>query len=369
MIVSSGGFFVHAFNALGVEPVGWPKNTGHWVVMSPSVGDVDDDGQLEVVIATRLGDIHVYDLPGPSCGNVPWRKARHDEWLSGVAGKDTLRPAKIDDASITTPTSGDVVFTFTAVGDDGRCGTATTYELRGSPLPITEANFASATPIAAPAPAAAGESESIGFTPPPGAIFYALRAVDEAGNAGPITASGPTLICGQAPAPICRAPVASRASTLLLVDRSPDGKDRLLWRWTKGAATAKADFGDPFMAHSYQLCIYDGATLITSATAPAGGNCNLANPRPCWKESATGFRYVDRDLTPDGVQQLVLKAGAGGKAQIVLKGKGDRLGMPTLPVQTLPITAQLRNSAGECWGATYSGTFRNDAQQVRARSD
>ena len=64
MVTSSGGYFVHAFNAAGLEPAGWPKNVGQWVVTSPSVGDLDADGQLEVVVATRMGDIHVYDMAG-----------------------------------------------------------------------------------------------------------------------------------------------------------------------------------------------------------------------------------------------------------------------------------------------------------------
>ena len=103
IVVSSGGYFVHAFNGVtGVEPAGWPKLTGHWVVASPLVGDIDGDGSLEVVVATRSGDLHVWDMPGGACetGAVPrpsveWRKALHDEWGTGVYGRDTLRPAAI----------------------------------------------------------------------------------------------------------------------------------------------------------------------------------------------------------------------------------------------------------------------------------
>src|SRR5439155_882489 len=77
-----------------------------------------------------------------------------------------------------------------APGDDGKCGTAQAYELRASATPITRANFASATPIAIAPPAAAGTAETRTFTPPAGALFHALRAIDEVGNKGPIASVG-----------------------------------------------------------------------------------------------------------------------------------------------------------------------------------
>src|SRR6185436_8670803 len=186
IIESSGGYFVHAFNALGVEPAGWPKNTGQWVTMTPAVGDLDDDGLLEVVVATRMGTIHVYDTTGAACGNVQWRKAKHDEWNSGLYGKDTLRPGAISDLAVTVVGADDVRLEFTAVGDDGKCGTATSYQLRASASPITEATFAAATPVALPAPAPSGTAEVRVATLPAGMPHLALRAVDDAGNAGPI---------------------------------------------------------------------------------------------------------------------------------------------------------------------------------------
>src|SRR5262249_38749558 len=42
IVVSSGGYFVHAFNGVtGLEPAGWPKNVGQWVVATPLIGDID----------------------------------------------------------------------------------------------------------------------------------------------------------------------------------------------------------------------------------------------------------------------------------------------------------------------------------------
>ncbi len=186
-----------------------------------------------------------------------------------------------------------------------------------------------------------------------------------------VTFTTPLLaVCGPAPASGCRLPTVAGKAQLQVIDKTPDQKDRLLWKWQKGAATTVADFGDPLGGTDYRLCLYDGAsTLLASASIPAGGSCNVKSPRPCWRSSRSGFRYVDRDLTPEGILQLTLRAGSAGKAQIVLKGKGVLLNTPDLPVQTLPIRVQLVNAGGECWEAIYGTTLRNQEDRLKAKSD
>jgi len=40
----------------------------------------------------------------------------------------------------------------------------------------------------------------------------------------------------------------------------------------------------------YELCLYDGADgLLAHPSAPAGGTCNAASPRPCWRATGSGF--------------------------------------------------------------------------------
>jgi hypothetical protein len=180
----------------------------------------------------------------------------------------------------------------------------------------------------------------------------------------------PVAACGAAPASGCRLPLVAGKATFQVTDKSPDTKDRLQWKWQKGAATALADFGDPLATTGYGLCVYDGTgALVSSAAIPPGGTCNAKSPRPCWRASRSGFRYVDRDTTPAGVQQLTLRAGAAGKAQIGLKAKGPLLDTPDLPIASLPIRVQLVNGAGQCWEATYSTTLRNQDDRLKAKSD
>ena len=53
--------------------------------------------------------------------------------------------------------------------------------------------------------------------------------------------------------------------------------DRMLWKWVYGAATSKADFGDPLSSTSYELCVFDGAGhTIARAGAPPGAGLRRA---------------------------------------------------------------------------------------------
>jgi hypothetical protein len=101
-------------------------------------------------------------------------------------------------------------------------------------------------------------------------------------------------------------------------------------------------------------------SLILDATMPAGGMCDIANPKPCWQDKPTGFKYKDKDATPDGITKMVLKEGlVAGKAKIILKGKGSLLDDPTPggpAFATSPITVQLRNGTN-CWEAVYSSPY------------
>jgi hypothetical protein len=101
------------------------------------------------------------------------------------------------------------------------------------------------------------------------------------------------------------------------------------------------------------------------ALVPAGGTCS---GKPCWKATASGFKYTDKALVADGVKTLDLKAGIAGKASAKLTGKGTNLQTPSLPLQ-LPVTAQLHSSDGQCWGADFSVPTKNLATQFKAKSD
>jgi hypothetical protein len=151
--------------------------------------------------------------------------------------------------------------------------------------------------------------------------------------------------------------------------------DRLDWRWSRGAATSKPEFGDPSTTTNYVLCVYDETAgsphLLMRTVIPAGAACASSS---CWKSTAKGFKYRDKNGSHSGISKVTLKEGKSGASQVILLGRGANLGLPQLPFdQDTTVTAQLRNDFatvgnpdGGCWGAAYDApAIRNDDGQFR----
>jgi cysteine-rich repeat protein len=171
-----------------------------------------------------------------------------------------------------------------------------------------------------------------------------------------------------APAMSCLAPTAPRKAYVQLKDRPLDKYDSLIWRWSKGQLTTIDDFGDPLRSTRYALCLYDQAAdpqpRLHIALSP-GGTCSA---KPCWKTTHSGFRYRSRKGGNQGVRSIALVRGVDGKAHVSFSAKGEHLPLPALGFSPA-VSVQLRNSTGACWGATYSAALKNDATQLRAKSD
>ncbi len=186
-------------------------------------------------------------------------------------------------------------------------------------------------------------------------LSLVLVVVDLPAGAGPL--------CGRVPSTTCRASGKGKAR-LAAKNKSPDTKDVLEWRWGKGDASAKTDFGDPLTDTRYALCVYDhgGDNLVTHLEVPGGVTCG---GKPCWKSSKKGFNYRDKNGALD---EVALVSGAAGKAKVNAKGKGAELGFGAFPL-TLPIIVQLQASNEQCWSATYSSAKKNTSTLINANSD
>jgi hypothetical protein len=187
IVIGTDSAALHAFDGKSGAPIkGWPKWTGGWVLTTPAIGDLDGSGKVAVAVGTREGYLHVYATPGRASANHEAWHTHQNERNTGLYGEDTRPPSAIDDLTVAHSSAGDTL-TFTAVGNDWKSGRATSYQVFAASAPITQGNVGSATMIPVSVkPKPAGAKESITVTPIAGMGFYAVRAIDKAGNIGPL---------------------------------------------------------------------------------------------------------------------------------------------------------------------------------------
>jgi hypothetical protein len=90
-VMGSAGYLLHAWDAAGNEPDGWPKFTGNWILGSPAVGDIDGDGYVDVVVTTREGRLFAWRTKGPADQDIGWASIHHDPQNTGNAGTPLMK--------------------------------------------------------------------------------------------------------------------------------------------------------------------------------------------------------------------------------------------------------------------------------------
>ena len=168
VLQSSAMYDLRAYGLGGVAPLGWPKFTGGWSVMTPAVGDFDGDGRVDVALATREGNLFVWRAKGDACQTQEWPKYQHDLHNSGDARTDATPPGVLKNVKFDGST-----LAFTTSGSDGACGQATSFRVTvdGHQVAVDDS----------PAPANTQQSIELGDLGH-GRHTVTVQAVDDAGN-------------------------------------------------------------------------------------------------------------------------------------------------------------------------------------------
>jgi hypothetical protein len=152
---------------------------------------------------------------------------------------------------------------------------------------------------------------------------------------------------------VCR---TAQKNILIIKNKLDNTKDKLIWKWIKGANTTQAEFADPITTANYALCFYGGPSAALIGDADVAPSAN-------WKPISTkGFKYKDTSGAQDGITKVILKGSLSNKSKVLVKGKGNGLPdftQPFLPAD-LPIIVQLRNNqTGICWEGSFGSPIKN----------
>lgn len=211
-------------------------------------------------------------------------------------GGDTSAPMAIQDLQTGEATSSSIALSWTASGDDGVVGTATSYDIRYSTTPITATNFNSAMQFGnAPVPTAAGTQQSVIITglEASSTYFFAIKTLDEVPNTSDISniVTGFTPASGGGGDAIPPNPIANLNAGF------PNATSiRLNW-------TATGDNGDIGTAASYELRY--STNIITTANF-AQATQAMGVPQPL--EAGTDQQAVVNGLQPNTTYYFAMKA-------------------------------------------------------------
>lgn len=186
---------VDAGDNFRVEVIGVPRGTFTLTVPDHATGSVDTvsyepydagDSTVAWLIIDRSRDYGL-NVDSDADGQVDFVVQPTATVTRGV---DFLPPAAITDLGAAATGAGKVTLTFTAPGDDGDEGTASTYDIRYAMTPPGEDGWTRATPFTpgqAPQPAGSVESVIVDGLTAGTTYYFAVRAVDDGALAGPVS--------------------------------------------------------------------------------------------------------------------------------------------------------------------------------------
>ncbi|MBL4693797.1 fibronectin type III domain-containing protein [Candidatus Gracilibacteria bacterium] len=240
-------------------------NDGNFAAATAVTGEPTPSvaGSSESMTVTGLTASTTYYFAMKTSDEIPNISAISNVPNSTTLAPDTTAPAAVSDLAASSPTLTTIDLDWTAPGDDGSTGTATTYDIRYSTSTITAGNFAAATAVTGePTPSVAGSSESMTVTSLSNSTtyYFAIKATDEAANTSTISnVSNSTTLTPDTTAPA--------AISDLNTDNPSSNTIDLTW-------TAPGDDGSSGTATTYDVR-YSTSTITAgnwgSATAVTSG--------------------------------------------------------------------------------------------------
>ncbi len=116
VIVGSDIGYVYAWNADGNTIDGFPIDFGQPISKTPAAGDIDGDGNQELVVLGRSGRLSAYTLSSISTTTSSWPQMLCDESNSGSYGISYLPVALV--GTITSETSSGVNLSYEVIGSN-----------------------------------------------------------------------------------------------------------------------------------------------------------------------------------------------------------------------------------------------------------
>ncbi|HXS83571.1 MAG TPA: S8 family serine peptidase, partial [Methylomirabilota bacterium] len=240
MYMQSGGLVAFDEVADSVRAFPKPGNAG----LFPSLADLDGDGATEIAAGTANADSNVYTYDAGagtwSRALAQWPTPRGDmgRTASHAAGTppplvvDRIRPARVMDLVAFAHDSTTAYGSFTVSGDDSLVGIVALGELRRASFPLDELNFGSGILVSRGTMPPSGTNLSfVDSNLPKGSRWwYALRLVDDAGNASAVSNSDSVSLPGEPPAAIADLHVLAVTETTAVLTWSATGASGLAGR-------------------------------------------------------------------------------------------------------------------------------------------
>lgn len=177
---------------LGVSYVSSVASQGAYLPPNWSVGTLDNGASatlsIQVLVEVATAGTAITNYIGVVTLDQNDSNITVDDLNQAITiGPDIEAPDAISTLTNASQLDTSVTLTWSAVGDNGLLGTASSYDVRYSSSPITPANWASATPVTGePVPSATGSLESFTVTglTSDTTYYFAVVASDEVPNAG-----------------------------------------------------------------------------------------------------------------------------------------------------------------------------------------